>query len=97
MDLQCPNCAKIGPAFECSRCGADLSALFALKRTAVDEIHCAAALLRAARPAAAHTLASRSWQRRHSPEAAKLAFLASLASADFASATDWFVRAQAPS
>ena len=96
MDLKCPNCAKIAPAFECPRCGADLSALFALQQTAADEIQRAAALIRAARPTAAYSLASRSWHRRHSPEAAKLAFIAALTTADLPSASDWYVRAQAP-
>jgi hypothetical protein len=97
MELQCPNCAKITTASECPRCGSDLSRLFALQQTAADEIRLAAALLRAARSATAYSHATRSWERRHSPEAAKLAFLAALTSGDFQSATGWHVRAQAPS
>ena len=97
MELPCPNCAKIATASECPRCGSDLSRLFALQKTAVDEIRLAAALLRAARPATAYSLATRSWERRHSPEAAKLAFLAALTTGDFQSATGWHARSQTTS
>ena len=96
VELKCPNCAKIAPAFECPRCGADLSALFVLQQTAADEIQRAAALGRVARPTVVSSLASRFWHRRHSPEAAKLAFIAALTTANLPSASDWFVRAQAP-
>ena len=96
MELKCPNCAKIATASECPRCGSDLSSLFALQQGAAAEIHRAAALLRAASPAAAFSLATRAWERRHSPEAAQLAFLAALATGDFQSATEWHVRGQAP-
>ena len=57
----------------------------------------AAALLRAASPAAAFSLATRAWERRHSPEAAQLAFLAALTTGDFQSATGWHARSQTPS
>ena len=96
MQLQCPSCAKLATTPECPRCGSDLSSLFALQQTAKDEIHRGAALLLEGHPASAGALASRSWERRQSPEAAKLAFLAALGTGDFEAATFWHPRGQTP-
>lgn len=96
MQVQCPSCAKLAATPECPRCGSELSPLFALQQTAKDEIQRGAALLRQGHPASAGALASRSWERRHSPDAARLAFLAAIGTGDFEAATYWHPRGQTP-
>lgn len=97
MELKCPGCAKLTAAWECPRCGSDLAVLFALRESAAEDITRAALLLRQQQPASAYTFANRSWEKIHSAEAAKLAFLASLGTGDFASASFWHAQAQSDS
>jgi hypothetical protein len=53
-------------------------------------------LLRQAHPASALTFACQSWEKIHSRDAAKLAFIAALGTGDFASASYWHAQAQGP-
>jgi hypothetical protein len=94
MELKCPGCAKLTAAPECPRCGSDLALLFAIRETAAEDLAQAALLLRQRQPASAYAFANRSWEKIHSAEAAKLAFLASLGTGDFASASFWHAQAQ---
>lgn len=94
MELKCPGCAKLTAAQECPRCGSDLAVLFALRQTATEDLTRAALLLRQRQPASAYTFANSSWEKIHSTEAAKLAFLAALGTGDFASASFWHAQAQ---
>lgn len=96
MELKCPSCAKLTAEQECPRCGSDLSQLFAVRDTAAEDLSRAALLLRQGHPASAYTFANQSWEKIHSREAAKLAFVASLGAGDFASASFWHAQAQSP-
>jgi hypothetical protein len=96
VELKCPSCAKLTAERECPRCGSDLTLLFTIRDTAADDLSWAAMLLRQGHPASAYTFANQSWEKVHSREAAKLAFVASLGTGDFASARFWHAQAQNP-
>lgn len=92
MEILCPSCNKANQSDPCQRCGCELTALFAVSQAAVAELRTAAHCLRTQSPEAAHEAAVRSWELRHTPEAARLGFLASLALEDFATAGYWLQR-----
>jgi hypothetical protein len=96
VELKCPSCAKLTTEPECPRCGSDLSLLLTIRDTAADDLTRAAMLLRQGHSASALTFACQSWEKIHSRDAAKLAFIAALGTGDFASASYWHAQAQGP-
>jgi len=92
MNIICPACGKSNGLENkiCSRCACGLEELGAILRLA--EVYCrqASACLRSADGVGALAKARDSWDLRHSGEAARLAFLASLLNHDFTAATHWY-------
>ncbi|MES2569076.1 MAG: hypothetical protein V4710_03360 [Verrucomicrobiota bacterium] len=89
MEITCPSCGKLNRETPCQRCGCELNALFELSHAANEAVAEAAHALRRGQADAALENARRSWQLRHGKEAARIAFLASLALADFPGALLW--------
>ena len=92
MTIECPACGKENKLEDgiCGRCACGLEKLAAIIRMAVLLRDEAAACLRAADGAGALARARASWELRHSIEAARLAFFASLINHDFAAASRWY-------
>ena len=92
MNIICPACGKRNGLENkiCSRCSCELEELAAILRLAAAYCHEAAACLRLADGPGALAKALNSWDLRHSAEAARLAFLASLLNHDFTAATHWY-------
>ena len=90
--LKCPACGKVNGLEEkiCSRCTCDLETLAMIIRMADWYRDQASTRLQAADGPGALAKALNSWDLRHSAEAARLAFLASLLNHDFAAATHWY-------
>jgi hypothetical protein len=93
MDITCPSCGKANLSTPCLRCSADLSPLFAVCRAALVELNVAGKCLRSGHVEEAYSHATKSWELYHTPEAARLAFLACLARDDFALSRIWHHRA----
>src|SRR6516162_2599681 len=96
MEIICPSCGKANDSPACRRCGCELSALFAIDCAARIELAMGGKCLRCGNALDARNHAARSWQLRHTLGAARLAFLACTALADFASAWLWHCRAVGP-
>jgi hypothetical protein len=96
MDITCPSCGKMNQSTPCLRCGCDLSPLLAVCRAAQVELSVAAKYLRSGSLQEARWHAARSWELYRTPEAARLAFLACLASGDFNWSWIWHHRAVTP-
>jgi len=94
MEIVCPSCGKANQSTPCGRCGCDLSPLFAVYGAAEFELRVAGKCLRSGNLDEAREHAAKSWELRHSPEAARLAFLACIALDDFASARLWRQRGE---
>jgi hypothetical protein len=92
MEIVCPSCSKVNESDPCSRCGCELGALFQIGRAAAVQLATAARHLRENSPAEAGEAALQAWEFHHTPEAARLGFLAGLASGDFAVALQWLQR-----
>src|SRR6516162_505971 len=93
MEIVCPSCGKANGVSPCRRCGCDLSSLFAIDGAAGVELATAGKFLRTGNAGDARKHAARSWQLRHTPESARLAFIACVALGDFATARIWHQRA----
>jgi hypothetical protein len=93
MDITCPSCGKANQSTPCLRCSADLSPLFAVCRAALVELSVAGKCLRSGTAEEAYWHAHQSWELYHSPEAARLAFLACLARNDLDGSRIWHRRA----
>jgi hypothetical protein len=93
MEIVCPSCGKANEMSPCRRCGCDLSSLFAIDAAAGIELVAAGRCLRTANASDARKHATRSWQLRHAPGAARLAFIACVVLGDFAGARIWRQRA----
>jgi hypothetical protein len=96
MEFACPACGKtndLRTAAACSRCACDLTALAAIIGGAIWHLKAAAREIRAKEWRAALAHAERSWALRHSPRAAQLACLASLALREGGEALRWRGRA----
>ena len=93
MTIDCPACGKKNKLEDgiCCRCACNLEKLAAIVRMAASFRDEAAVCLRAADGVGALARARASWELRHSVEAARLAFLASLMNHDFAAASRWYV------
>jgi hypothetical protein len=93
--LTCPACRKCNETNDdvCARCGCDLTALRAIAAIAARFVSLAAASLRQGQPGDALRFAERSWRLRRTPEAARVAFLASAANGQMAAALHWQKRA----
>jgi len=90
MLLDCPACGKAAIAGgACPRCGCDLSRLQAVLECAARELREAADYIRSGDWRGALHGAERSWQLRHSLEAAAVAFLAAAAAGETARAARW--------
>jgi hypothetical protein len=96
MDITCPSCGKANQSTPCLRCSADLSPLFAVCRAALAKLSLAGKCLRSGRVEEAYSHATQSWELFHTFEAARLAFLASLARDDFGGSRIWHHRAITP-
>ncbi len=91
MEIHCPSCKKINvDAAVCTRCGCELQALLAIAYAAGHDITLGKNTLLAGNFQEAIALAIRSWQLKHSPEAAKLAFLASVCAGKYNDAVTWY-------
>ena len=95
MDLTCPACRKHNPDADCcARCGADLLPLVHIRQAAQQALEEGRQHLQRRRSSDALRAAEHSWQLKHTPEAAGLAFLACLHQQQFDAATQWYRRAQ---
>ncbi|MGR3218626.1 MAG: hypothetical protein ACUZ8H_02260 [Candidatus Anammoxibacter sp.] len=99
MEIKCPSCRKLNRFDEseagnrqCRRCGGDLARLYLVARAAEHKINESKRFLLEKKPDTAMTLAEESWQLKHSTEAAKLAFLASVAKKNYTPAFSWYLR-----
>jgi len=93
--IACPACGKENGEAEtgaCARCGCDLRRLRAVSRCADERLAQAAERLRARDWPGALRRAEESWRLRHTPEAARLAFLAAAASGATRKAALWLAR-----
>jgi hypothetical protein len=96
VPLTCPACNKAGQTeAACQRCGCDLSRLHTISATAAVRLEDARAALEEFDWSAAQARAAESWRLRHSPEAARLAFLAAVGSGETAATLRWRRRALA--
>jgi len=94
MTIDCPACGKTGLIVEaCPRCGCDLSALWVIDTAAVWHLLQAAQGLRHRAWRRALHQATLSWRLCHSPNAARLAFLAAGAAGQSSLAAWWHDRA----
>jgi hypothetical protein len=90
MVVTCPACNKGEQAASaCARCGCDLSALHAVLEAAAASLADARAACECCDWGQALTCAERAWQLRHTPEAARLAFLAAAALGQTPCALRW--------
>jgi hypothetical protein len=89
MEIVCPSCGKANQADPCSRCGCELSPLFAIYHAAEAEVRIATKCLRCGSLEEARGHAMRSWELHQNPKAARLVFFASLGLNDFAGASHW--------
>ena len=97
MLLECPACRKWnepGAGAACQRCGCDLGWLQAVRRGAARHLDIAAVRARSADWSAALLHAERSWSLRHSPEAARIAFVVSAILRDGHGAALWHPRSK---
>jgi hypothetical protein len=92
MEIICPSCSKANAADPCPRCGCELGALFSVRQAAAEQLATAARHLRATSPAEAAEAALQAWELHHTPEAARLGFLAAVAEGEFEIATQWLQR-----
>ena len=94
MAITCPACGKRNDGgIECARCGCEISILERIARAAEQELRMGKeCLVNGNAPEAFHHAES-SWFLKKSPEAARLAFLACLAAADFRRVRRWYARA----
>ncbi|MBN2706759.1 MAG: hypothetical protein JXR89_10005 [Deltaproteobacteria bacterium] len=93
--LSCPACRKLQPCplpDNCRRCGCELDQLRLISEAADQACQAARSQLLAGRGDQALALAEKSWQLRHQPASARLAFLAALLLKDFTAATTWHAR-----
>ena len=93
IEIVCPSCGKANGSSPCRRCGCDLSSLLTIERAAGIELATAGKCLRIGNAGDARKHAALSWQLRHAPEAAYLAFIACLLLGDFATGLIWHQRA----
>lgn len=92
MEIPCPACGKMSDlraTTACPRCGCDLGPLARIVAGASWYLQAAAVELRAGDWEAALAHAQLSWSLRHSPRAARLAFLAAVALGEARAAISW--------
>jgi hypothetical protein len=93
MRIRCPACGRANEdADPCARCGCDLSGLRRIADTAERELDRGSRALKQGRGREALARAETSWRLRKSPQAARLAFLASLLLHRTDEATQWWRR-----
>lgn len=92
MEIICPSCNKANRTDACERCGCELATLFQIRHAAAAQLSAAARHLRASSPAEAGEAALQAWELHHTPEAARLGFLAGVARGDFEVALQWLQR-----
>jgi hypothetical protein len=95
MDITCPACRKHNPNADCcTRCGVDLLWLVNICKAAKKALEQGRQYLKGGLGSEALKAAKRSWQLKHSADAAGLAFMASLHQQQFDEAGKWYQRAQ---
>lgn len=95
-EFACPACRKANPLDSdqpCVRCETDLNSLRTIHSAAAREQSLAREALRRQRWQTAAQHAARSWNLIHSPESARLAFLATLAHSASGDPSLWLARA----
>ena len=92
MEITCPSCKKLNRSDPCQRCGCELESLFAIRRAAISELAHGLRFLEKKDFESAGDAAARSWQLLHTPEAARVGFLASMGTGDSAAALSWLQR-----
>ena len=91
MEIKCPACNKANPhEAVCTRCGCDLLRLRETLQAAAAALGQAQAALHAADWEQALAWARKSWDLRHTPAAARVAFLAAAALGQTAPALGWY-------
>ena len=91
MEMVCPACNKANDEeTRCSRCGADLSALEQIRRSAAQALNSGTRYLKQNDGRSALHQAEIAWHLKNSAEAARLAFLACLHLQLFEAATGWY-------
>ena len=94
--VDCPACGKAGQAGPaCQRCGCDLIQLHRVSAAAARALHHACCALRELNWQEALDASEQAWELRHSPEAARMAFLAAGALGDKDAILYWRAQAQA--
>ena len=96
-ELTCPTCRKANALDSdqpCVRCEADLNTLRTIRAAADRAQSRAREALRHQDWQAAARHAARSWSLIHSPESARLAFLATLADSSHGDPSHWLARAE---
>ncbi|HIG28675.1 MAG TPA: hypothetical protein EYQ50_13080 [Verrucomicrobiales bacterium] len=83
MEIKCPACRKSNDVSlsdsSCVRCGCNLEKLANVMREALSQLNSAAKSLRSVNWQEALNTADSTWNYRHSPMAARIAFLAAVA------------------
>lgn len=99
MEIKCPSCRKLNKwedsyldVYLCKRCQGDLSKLFEIVLVAKNKLNKSEYFLSQKNANEALTQAKESWNLKHSKEAAKLAFLASIANKNYSLACSWYKR-----
>lgn len=92
MEILCPSCNKANTTELCQRCGCDLSQLMACAESARLALETAVRALSEDSAQTANEAAVKSWDLRHTKEAARLAFISSLAMGDPDTAVEWLRR-----
>lgn len=96
MEIKCPACRKINlSTSQCGRCGADLGMLIHTLQTSTRLLADGRRFLLQNDGTKALHAAQNAWHLKHSPAAARLAFLACLLDRQFEDAGIWYERAAA--
>jgi hypothetical protein len=91
VEMVCPACNKANDEEKrCSRCGADLSALVQIRRSAAQALNSGTRYLKQNDGRSALHQAEIAWHLKNSAAAARLAFLACLHLQLFEAATRWY-------
>ncbi|MFP4031618.1 MAG: hypothetical protein ACLFPR_09400 [Desulfococcaceae bacterium] len=94
-EIPCPACRKRIPENpECPRCGADVRALREILEAAARYLEFGRDRLKRKAGNDALSAAEAAWDLRHTPEAARLAFMACLQLRQWDGAAQWYGRAR---
>lgn len=91
MEIICPACRKVNHDLtQCQRCHTDLTALLQIRSCADRALQDSALYLKQSDGPNALAQAELAWHYKHSPQAARMAFMACLLLGQFTAATSWY-------